>query len=153
MRAVKLKSKRAILFWTAALAWAALMFFFSTQNAEDSQTLSVGLSEIILKLLPFIADTPEALNGFLRKAAHFLIFTVEGFLTAAASMDTFAPKTACSVSAFICMVMAGANEYSETFAADRSCEVRDMLIDFGGAVLGILIAVILRAYTRKERKN
>ena len=147
------RAKRASLFWTAALAWAALMFFFSLQNAVDSQAVSLSLSGFMLKLFPFLADSPEMLDGFLRKAAHFCVFAVEGFLIAAASMDTFAPKTACSVSAFICMVMAGANEYSETFAADRSCEVRDMLIDFGGAVLGILIAVNLRAYTRKERKN
>lgn len=151
--AIKLKSKRAIIFWLAAAMWAALMFFFSTQNAEDSDAISIGLSGFILKLLPFIADNPEILNGFLRKAAHFCIFAVEGFLIGIASTDTFAPKTGYAASALICAAMAAANEYSETFADGRSCEARDMLIDFGGAVLGILVAVAVRMYTRKERKN
>ena len=144
------RPKRAILFWTAAVFWAALMFFFSLQNAEDSQAVSIGLSGYILKVFPFLAENPEALNGFLRKAAHFCIFAVEGFLITNASMATFAPKTGRTLSVFICMLLAAANEYSETFAVDRSCEIRDMLIDFGGAVLGILIAV---AVNTKKRKN
>ena len=144
------RPKRAILFWTAAVIWAALMFYFSLQNAEDSQTVSVGLSGYILKVFPFLAENPEALNGFLRKAAHFCIFAVEGSLIGAASMNTFAPKTDRALSVFICMLLAAANEYSETFAVDRSCETRDMLIDFGGALLGVLIAVAAHA---KKRKN
>ena len=42
--------------------------------------------------------------------------------------------------------MAALNEYSQTFAEGRSCEPRDMLIDFAGAVLGIAAAVLIRGH-------
>ena len=148
---------RIILLWAFALIWIAVLFFFSAQTAEESGSLSMWATEVLLRLCPWIPLDAATLHPIIRKLAHFCFFGVEGFLLGLASLNTFRAGLSVGMSVVACAAMAALNEYRQMFAKGRSCEVRDMLIDFSGAVLGIVFAALVFSICsrarRHERKN
>lgn len=133
-----------ILLWIAALAWAAVMFFFSGQNANESGRLSLKVTEYVMRIFPSLPFELDQVHFFVRKAAHFSIFALEGFLLGLAMMNTVPERWLGSVLAIIsCAVVAVLNEYHQSFSEGRSCEVRDMGIDSAGALMGVLVAALL----------
>lgn len=132
------------LLWIAALGWAAMLFFFSGQDANESGRLSLWVTEHVMRLFPFLPFELEQVHFFVRKAAHFSIFALEGFLLGLAMMKTLPEKWLGGVLAILsCGVVAVLNEYHQSFVEGRSCEVRDMLIDSAGALLGVLLGALL----------
>jgi len=145
------------LLWCAALGWIAVLFFFSGQSAEQSGSLSLLVTEFVLKLFPSLPFTVEQLHPFLRKLAHFTIFGLEGFLLALAVRRSYNRKwIGGMLSLGSCALLAVLNEYHQSFSAGRSCELRDMLIDTAGALTGIFFALLvrrIRKYIARRRVN
>ena len=134
------------LLWIASLGWAAVLFFFSGQNANESGRLSMWVTQQVLRLFPSIPLEFETLHFLVRKTAHFCIFGLEGFLLGLAMMTTLPGKWRGGLLAAVsCVVVAVLNEYHQSFSEGRSCELRDMLIDSAGALLGIVIGALLLA--------
>lgn len=142
-----------MLLWILALGWVGVLFFLSTQSAESSGSLSLRVTEFLLRVFPGIPLNAEALHPIIRKLAHFGVFAVEGFLFGLASMESFPGAFSDVLSVFFCAVMAALNEYSQMLAEGRSCEVRDMLIDFSGAVLGIVFAALVHSIFDAVRRH
>ena len=74
-----------ILFWVLALGTAVLIFFFSSQVSDESTNVSNSVTAFIARI--FVRDYDimseydqymiiSSMNGFVRKAAHFSIYTV-----------------------------------------------------------------------------
>ena len=132
------------LFWALAIGWVAVLFFFSGQTAAESGKLSLWLTHLVQRLFPWIPLTTDALEHLLRKLAHFSIFALEGFLLCLATAESFQDVSVGAVlSVIACTALAAANELHQMFFEGRSCEGRDMLIDAGGALLGIAVAALL----------
>ena len=147
----------AIVFGILALGWTGTLFFFSGQNAVDSSSLSRKLARLIIEWFPALGMGPADLEPILRKIAHFGIFALEGFLTGIALINALGYGKGMALSFAVCTVMAVGNELHQLFSVGRSCEVRDMFIDAGGALTGILFAAVLIAvfsyFSRRKRKN
>ena len=140
----KRKALRLILFWALAVGWIAVLFFFSGQNAADSSALSGWFVDFVRKLFPFNRIPADQLTYVVRKLAHFCIFALEGFLLCLATAESFQDVSVGAVlSVIACTALAAANELHQMFFEGRSCEGRDMLIDAGGALLGIAVAALL----------
>lgn len=143
-----------------------VIFCFSAQPAEQSSETSSGFSKILAEI--FFSDfdslsssrQTEILNScqfIVRKTAHFSIYCLLGILS----------TTACKVSklktyrlkaAIICLLYAISDEIHQYFVKGRSCEFRDVLIDFSGAITGILLItavfiIVRKIKNRKEIKN
>jgi len=131
----------AIIFGILAVAWAGVLFFFSGQNGADSGALSRRVACMIVRWFPRLGG-PADIEPMLRKIAHFSIFAVEGFLTGVSMICVLGYIRGMALSAGVCALMAMANEYHQMFAAGRSCEVRDMLVDSAGALLGIIVSAM-----------
>ena len=130
--------------WLAAIGWCAVLFYFSGQNGIDSGALSLRFTRFVLRTFPFLPYSVEVLEPVLRKCAHFGIFSVEGFLLASAMMTTLRSRPlGGALAAAACAVVAVLNEYHQSLTEGRSCEVRDMLIDTGGALTGVLFAALI----------
>lgn len=146
-----------ILLWIAALAWAAVLFFFSGQDANESGRLSLKVTEYVMRLFPSLPFELEQVHIFVRKTAHFCIFALEGFLLGLAMMKTLPEKWLGGTLAVIsCAVVAVLNEYHQSFSEGRSCELRDMIIDSCGALTGVLAGALLLAIIGcilKRRRN
>ena len=149
----KCKALRLILFWALAVGWIAVLFFFSGQNAADSSALSGWFVDFVRKLFPFNRIPADQLIYVVRKLAHFCIFALEGFLLCLAMTQSFRDRSAGAVlSVIACTALAAANELHQMFSEGRSCEGRDVLIDIGGALLGIAAAMLLLRLIRRWRR-
>ncbi len=153
----KRRSRATVLLWLAAIAWVAVLFFFSGQTGAESGALSMRVTRFLLRIFPWLPWTAEALNPVLRKLAHFGIFAVEGLLLTSAVLTTLRRRPVLGVvlACAVCAGMAALNEFHQSFMDGRSCELRDVLIDSGGAAAGALVAslVVLLVRRRARRKN
>ena len=143
---------RMSIFWLLAIGWIAVLFFFSGQTAVESSALSGWVVDFIRGVFPFNRIPADQLTHVVRKLAHFCIFAVEGFLLCLATAESFQDVSVGAVlSVIACTALAAANELHQMFFEGRSCEGRDMLIDAGGALLGVGAALLLHIIRRRKR--
>ena len=151
------------------LGWMVLIYLFSAQNSANSSTLSSGMLRKLLGLLPgwnalsavAQARRVRALHGIFRKLGHFSEYAILGAL-ASLTMRVGFPVTERTqqrvryflIPACFALLSAAGDEIHQLFVPGRSGEFRDVMIDFSGALLGILLtgaAVWLHA--RRKRKK
>ena len=154
---MQIKNERigTIFLWCAVLIWTLLLFYFSSQNADDSAFISMKVTGSLLDILSFLPFDAEQIHNLVRKIAHFCFFGLEGFLLGLAMMRSL-PKRQMGIAPAVlaCAVLAGLNEYSQMFAEGRSCELRDVFIDLAGALVGIMAgALLLYILEQRRRKN
>ena len=150
---------RAVVFAVITVIWCCVIFFFSSQDADESSDLSDSfIYSVCDALLPDFEDYTEAqreqlledLTFGVRKTAHF---TVYAFLGAFAfqALCIIGKKHVRAVSAvgFSCLY-AASDEFHQTFVPGRSGEVRDVLIDTSGALLSVLISLLVIHFIGKR---
>lgn len=141
-----------VLIWMLTLAWTALLFGFSGQDARDSADLSMKLTAFIMNIFPGWEIEFDTLHHIVRKTAHFGIFAVEGCLLFSALKYSGLPaKKAVLFCLPVCAVLAGLNEYHQSFAEGRYPSVADACIDTAGSVAGITFGALF--ITLLRRKN
>ena len=130
--------------WAAAILICVMIFSFSCENADESTETSRGL---ISKIIDFItADMPqiqreqlaEALDGLVRKLAHFSIFAALGFFLLGATRRSFDKYTAVITIVF-CVFYAVTDEVHQLFVPGRSGQITDVLVDGSGSAAGMLV--------------
>jgi len=142
-------SKTNILSWTLIILWMAIIFFFSHQPATESSELSTGITEkiavIIQEIIPETKPNQVNLNFIIRKGAHFGIYLVLGILVANGLYNGNKSKLNITILALlICVLYAISDELHQVFVPGRSGEVRDVLIDSAGSLVGILLINVIR---------
>lgn len=139
-----------VMFFVLAIAVMAVIFVFSSQNADKSSSASKGLTKVAVKMIDSEYDKrPPALQRELwkkasfivRKLAHFSIYTVLGFcMSCAAGKRRLFSAASGGVVAFG-FLYALSDELHQMASEGRSCELRDMMIDTGGVIMGLLISM------------
>lgn len=134
--------------WLFSIITMLIIFFFSSQNALQSSQVSGGFIKIILSafLDKFDSlsvtdknDLIESLQFLVRKGAHFSIYLVLGTsLMTAISTYNIKNLLQFSLSAVIALIYAATDEFHQTFVSGRAGTIIDVLLDFSGAVIGIL---------------
>ena len=155
-------------FLAAALITAALIFYFSSQKADDSAALS---GQITLTIAPIIRHDylkldPEAqlsylklLSTVIRKNAHFCEFMLLGFNLMAwlRLCDLSAPIRKCRLWAWgIATAYGLTDELHQLFVNERACQALDVLIDSAGGLVGTYVATVflsLMAALLKRRRT
>ena len=145
-----MKRKNTLILWGITIAWTALLFIFSGQNGEDSAGLSELLTRFVLRIFPALPLSFDTLHILIRKMAHFTIFAVEGALLLSALMQTLRGRIAACIALPGCAVIAALNEYHQSFAEGRHASIRDVGIDFAGAVCAMALIWWIRR--RKSAK-
>lgn len=98
-------------------------------------------------------------SQFIRKIAHFMMFSILGMLSCCTGLCEFGktklkPLLKCTaIASSICILYAIFDEIHQLFVKGRSAELRDILIDSAGSVLGILICIGLYLTCQILRKN
>lgn len=132
------------------LLWMGLIFYFSSQTADDSTAVSDGLIKTIVKFLfPDISAVKLSgivteLQFIVRKGAHLSLYTILGIL----SFLTFVTyrihiSLRITISAFVGILYAASDELHQTFIKGRSGELRDILIDSVGVLCGIALSFLI----------
>lgn len=150
------------LLWLPALLWYRVIWGFSAQTAAVSGDLS---DRLLWRLMALVspsfagADTTtqtaavELLSFFERKAAHMFLYLVLILLLWLALLPLVrGKKHQVLLAAVLCAVLAGLDEYHQTFIPGRSGELRDVCVDLAGAALAVALVVLLlwAARWRKE---
>lgn len=170
MGKIKPQTQKLLLSALLTLLWMAVIFRFSAQNADASDHLSSGLLHRLLPaLLPGYRSRSSAeqqaiaehLHVLFRKCGHFSEYTILGILLTQTVRSIpgiidqsrqAAPKKAIILPALCALFYAASDEIHQHFVPGRSCELRDVLIDFCGALCGILLVTAAAALRRKHRK-
>ena len=157
----KKKTALRVILWLLVLVWMGLIFSFSAETAVESSQSSGSLIRRLLAFFdPGFRDLDaaeqkamiESLDFFVRKAAHFSIFTALGLLTAAAYSVDFSPRAAFLLALLTGALYAVSDEVHQAFVPGRACQLRDMIIDACGTTLGAGFFTAMRLLHRR-RKN
>ena len=147
----------------------ALIFSLSSQNAAVSSGTSGNVIRLIIGIFrPGFDNLPEAeqteivasLQFLARKSAHFSIYMILGVLSFLTfiSYEKLLFAMRLTLSCGICLLYAASDEIHQLFVPGRSCELRDVMIDFSGAALGIAVSsliflLICRIKNKRTEKN
>lgn len=146
--------------WIPVVILMLIIFIFSSQPASQSNNLSYGFTKVLVdvlgEVLPFNIETSTInvfltqLNHIIRKLAHFTIYLILGiFVTRALIKDGV--KSKVNIIAFlICVLYAISDEFHQLYVPGRGGQLKDVLIDSAGSLVGITIS---KAYIalRKEK--
>ncbi len=137
---------RFVKYWLPLLLWLGVIFLGSTDLMSAEHT-SRFIVPFLRWLKPDISpETLASIHFIVRKCAHLGEYAVLALLLlrAAIFMTNFKRSLAILyVSVWVaCLVVATTDEFHQTFVASRGALATDIMIDSGGAILGLLIGAI-----------
>ena len=137
------------IFWCSVAAAVFLLCFIygnSLQNGEESRQTSDAVVEVVKPIVdPRDEIEDETFSTIIRKLAHFTEFfwlgmAICGVMLSARAYPRLASVRASEALLFL-LLCAVADEFLQSFTG-RTSSVRDVLIDFGGALSGLLITYL-----------
>ena len=137
--------RRFLKYWLLLLIWLGVIFIGSTDLLSAEQT-SRFIVPILLWLKPGMApETTWIILVVMRKCAHVCEYAILALLLWRALRDGSAIRGKMSILfggvLLGCAVFAASDEFHQSFMKSRTPEVRDVLLDIAGALLGLLIGV------------
>lgn len=132
------------------LAWMVTVFMLSHQIAEDSSKTSSNFITVIIKLFNKDIEQEQLVRIILkvetivRKLAHFVLYTLGGMLITIMFINFKEYITKTKIASFLLgATYAITDEIHQLFIPGRSGEIRDVLIDSTGVLLGVFIIYLL----------
>lgn len=123
-----------------------LIWSFSAQNGESSDSLSIPLAEKL-----------GLTNGIVRKIAHFIIYAMLGASLANFFRSTegkkFPSLKAIILSLLIAVIYSSIDEYHQSFIPERDGNPIDILIDSLGATAGICAFIAIYSFIKSKHKK
>lgn len=139
-------------YWVPAIAWI-LLIFLASGDLMSAEHTSRFLMPFLIWLKPDIsADALSEIHFCVRKAAHVTEYAILALFFCRAVFrepNVNRARSTLFVSAWIaCALVATCDEFRQSFVESRGASPWDVMIDSGGAILGLLI------YSRfAERKS
>ena len=141
------KKAGAVIFWILTAAVMGIIFWFSSENGDDSKEVSENLLMLIIEYLGNIVS-----HNVLRKIAHFTEYAALGFCMSGAVYFTF-NKNKFHIPLIPCVLYAISDEIHQYFVPERACRVFDVFVDSCGSSVGILIFLLIVFLIRKHKKQ
>ena len=157
MTSMKKENRGFAVLCAFSVLWTLFIFWHSLQTADVSSAESGRILAFLRQFLPFLSHT------FLRKMGHFTEFAVLGVLLALTLRAKGAPARVKALPTGLrCwglplglgLLAALCDEGIQLFVPGRSAEVRDILIDVSGVLLGAAVvrtAGLVRAAGRRNQ--
>ena len=132
----------AVLWWAICLAWAALVFYLSTQAFGPNMSRAFLAWTLNLLQLPVSSSTFGLLHAFLRGLAHLIEYAIFALLLyglpVEKSRGPWRPRRA-----MFCIVVATlyslSDEFHQLFVPGRHASLLDCGLDGIGAALAMLV--------------
>lgn len=143
-----------IVFSLCIILTMGYIFHHSLQPSEVSNQTSGAVVEQVKPIVdPKNHVSEEEMNEWLRKLAHGLEFCVLGIFLALFShqIQKQFHKTDLCFPLLVALATGVVDEFIQSFH-DRTSAVKDVLIDFGGAVVGIAL-VLFGLWLLRKRKE
>ena len=158
-----------IIFLILVILWMGTIFFFSSETAEESSSLSGSVTEGLARFFFSSWFRPEnaaqlrermgKLEYLIRKGAHFTEYLVLGGLLAL-FFSTIRMKYSLRIviSTLTGILYAVSDEFHQSFVDGRAMQGFDILVDSLGVLTGALIfsgisAMIIVSFARKRKER
>ncbi len=135
----------SVLFWVGTVSICAFIFILSAQQAEES----AAESGAVLQWLESVFGT-DLTDFIVRKAAHILEYAALGFFAGGAFLSTFKKNTVL-FQILSCTAYACSDEIHQYFVQGRSCQLRDVLIDLIGIIIGVCMVNFIDYMLRGQK--
>jgi len=156
------------------LLWMSLIYWFSSSNGTESGAFS---EKILRKILSYAVSGwdrkssraqmqyIDKLHHLFRKLGHFSEYLILGVFIQTTLMLLVSVRSAGNkithgallrttlFSGALCFLYACSDEFHQRFVAGRSGEFRDVMIDFSGAVLGVLIILLISLRIQRKKSG
>lgn len=135
---------KKLLPWLCVILWMVFIFILSHQPATESNNLSTGVTEILIKavnrVFPNYVFDMEFINHIVRKYAHFFAYLMLGILVSLGfTVNGVTGYRGFGFTMLICILYAASDEIHQLYVSGRSCQVTDIVIDSAGAFMGGVI--------------
>lgn len=152
---MNLKNISILISWTAVLCGMLLIFFLSSQPGKQSDQLSEGVAKVIVeaveKVNPKANFNMSRLNHLLRKNAHFFAYLILGILVMVALWTSgVSGKKGIVIALCVCILYAISDEVHQLYVPGRGGQVKDVLLDSVGAMVGIGLYEGIREFLKKR---
>lgn len=121
------------------ITWMIFIFIMSSFNSHESSQQSGVIVDFVAHILNI--NNHELLSLIVRKLAHFTEYLILGILIINLLKDY--TNNPLFISIIICLIYATSDEFHQLFVPGRSCQLRDIMIDTLGSILGIFLYKIL----------
>ncbi|CED94261.1 VanZ family protein [Romboutsia ilealis] len=123
--------------------WMGFIFYMSHQPAKISSVQSDNVMHVIKKVSKS-EGIKNNINSFtVRKGAHMFLFGVLGILFFGSVYNGDNILKSVFIALLLAFLYACSDEYHQTFVVGRSGQFNDVLIDFSGAFIGVLIVSLI----------
>ena len=139
---------KRIIYTVLLVLWMIIIFMFSNQNANNSQSTSDKVISTIIEIVETVTNNEisedkrinviEDTSFIVRKLAHFTIYFILGVLVYLTLTSYHVNKTIL-FSILFCFIYACSDEIHQMFSDGRTAKLIDILIDTSGATIGCFI--------------
>ena len=141
--------------WLPAAGWYAVIWSLSAQTGSESQALSDSVLEAFGYDIQNSLMSLSALLSFLvRKGAHMgAFFALTGLLVFALWRMVKSPALRGAAALALCALLAGLDEFHQTFVPGRTGALRDVAIDLMGGACFLLCWALARFILARKKKT
>ncbi|WP_413778165.1 VanZ family protein [Caproicibacterium sp. XB1] len=126
-----------------AVGCMVCIYAFSAQSGKASDAISIPVAHWLQQNL-HLAFSDTQMNHFVRKAAHFgIYFLLAAFFGGWISGFQWSSAVWVTICVGFCALYAAGDEFHQSFSAQRTPSLRDVLLDMVGALLGALFTLLL----------
>lgn len=144
--------RKKIISWGLLIIWMGVIFSFSSMVSDNSTNTSYKLTDVIVSIISKENKTDEVTRGninfVIRKSAHFTEYLILAILTFnVLSLYPLAMRKKIIICILFGLLYAISDEYHQIYVSGRTAQLRDIIIDFMGVLIGTL-----GFYKLKEKK-
>jgi VanZ family protein len=140
------KRREQFILYAPLIIWIGVIFFLSSGQGSSTRT-SLIIRPVLEFLFPAASfETIAFYHGIIRKLAHFTEYAVLGFFACRAFAGTSqnSIRTYYYLAALmLVLLVAGSDEFNQSFNPERTGSPVDAMIDLGGGVFAVGIFYLL----------
>lgn len=148
---------KTIIIGLLCVAWLAVIFYNGTRQGEVSQKSSKEIVKVISRFINISPATMErasikfsTVNFYVRKNAHFFQYLILSILICSVARQLKLCKSSeIFLVLFLLLLFPVADEFIQKYIPGRSSSILDIIIDFSGGILGMLVF----SFTVRSRKR
>ena len=144
---------KKIVYLIVTILVVMFIFYNSIQNGESSSNASTTVLNFINNIINSIGLNFKLEGYFIRKLAHFVeFFTLGVFLMLTFEAFTNKIFSIIGFPMFFAIFIPVIDEYIQIYSDGRTSSVKDVLLDFFGAMIGIIIVSLCFVLNKKNKK-
>lgn len=149
------------IFAVLLVIWMVFIFSMSSQDSKESSNTSGETIKVVLSTVPEFNKQPEEvqehvveeLQFITRKSAHFIAYMILGILAILLLLQFENISKKPQFAFLICVLYAASDEIHQLFVPGRAGQIRDVMIDSCGSIVGIAVVLLFIKLIKMRRKR